>query len=254
MKLNWRVRLGILLVLLSILFYIIQYLIFQDPRTELFYIGIDISFIPIEVLVVVLVIERAISEKEKQIMLEKMNMVIGAFFSDMGTQLLEDFSEFDEKKELIREELLIGDEWTHEDFLRVADKIREYDYNLNIQGDDPRSLEFLESIKEYLISKREFLLRLLENPNLLEHDSFTDLLWAVFHFTEELEKRKDLSRLPLADYNHLSGDASRAYGSLIMEWLQYMEHLMYNYPYLFSLALRTNPFDPEAQIEIIDEQ
>jgi len=30
------------------------------------------------------------------------------------------------------------------------------------------------------------LLGLLGNPNLLEHDSFTDLLWAVFHLMEEL--------------------------------------------------------------------
>jgi hypothetical protein len=28
-----------------------------------------------------------------------------------------------------------------------------------------------------------------------------------------------------------------------------MEHLKKEYPYLFSLALRTNPFDPEASVE-----
>jgi len=29
-------------------------------------------------------------------------------------------------------------------------------------------------------------------------------------------------------------------------WLIYVEHLKRNYPYLFSLAVRTNPFDSEA--------
>jgi hypothetical protein len=29
-----------------------------------------------------------------------------------------------------------------------------------------------------------------------------------------------------------------------------MEHLMENYHYLFSLAMRKNPFDPEASVEI----
>jgi hypothetical protein len=31
-----------------------------------------------------------------------------------------------------------------------------------------------------------------------------------------------------------------------------MEHLKEQYPYLFSLAMRTNPFDPEARAEIND--
>jgi hypothetical protein len=29
-----------------------------------------------------------------------------------------------------------------------------------------------------------------------------------------------------------------------------MQHLKNNYPYLFSLAVRTNPFDPQATVEI----
>ena len=67
---------------------------------------------------------------------------------------------------------------------------------------------------------------------------------------EELENRDDLSKLPKSDYNHLSGDVVRIYSFLILEWLQYMEHLENNYPYLFSLAIRTNPFDPNPHVEI----
>jgi len=90
------------------------------------------------------------------------------------------------------------------------------------------------------------MLRLLENPNLLEHDSFTHLLWAVFHLTEELSNRRSVKDLPDSDYEHLSGDIKRAYVLLLSEWLDYMRHLKRNYPYLFSLAMRTNPFDPAA--------
>jgi len=89
-------------------------------------------------------------------------------------------------------------------------------------------------------------LRLLENPNLLEHESFTELLWAVFHLTEELCSRVDLKQFPDADFQHLSGDIKRAYVLLIAEWLAYMKHLRDSYPYLFSLAARMNPFDPKA--------
>jgi len=38
----------------------------------------------------------------------------------------------------------------------------------------------------------------------------------------------------------------RAHVLLIVEWLAYMKHLKINYPYLFSLAVRMNPFDPNA--------
>ncbi|MBM4241636.1 MAG: hypothetical protein FJ150_08265, partial [Euryarchaeota archaeon] len=121
-----------------------------------------------------------------------------------------------------------------------------------ITRNDFNALFFLETVKEFLIGKRKFLIALLQNPNLLEHETFTELLQAVFHLTEELEKRVDVRRLPDADYTHLALDTKRAYVRLVHEWLRYMEHLMTNYPYLFSLALRTNPFDPDASVKIQD--
>ena len=69
----------------------------------------------------------------------------------------------------------------------------------------------LEELKMTLLAKREFLLRMLENPNLFEHESFTELLWAVFHLTEELASRADLNHLSDADYHHFSADIKRAY-------------------------------------------
>jgi hypothetical protein len=37
---------------------------------------------------------------------------------------------------------------------------------------------------------------------------------------------------------------------LIGVWLEYMKHLSRHYPYLYSLAIRTNPFNPNASVEI----
>ncbi len=75
---------------------------------------------------------------------------------------------------------------------------------------------------------------------------FTDLLWAVYHLIEELEKREDFKKIPETDYKHLIKDIVRAYNVLIYEWMACMNHLRINYPYLFSIAMRTNPFDLEA--------
>ena len=104
----------------------------------------------------------------------------------------------------------------------------------------------LKDMREFLIKRRDFLLALLGNPNLLEHDNFTDLLWAVFHLTEELNHRTDLNEIPDADRAHLVGDMKRVHVQLISEWLDYMKHLKRDYPYLFSLAIRTNPLDKNA--------
>lgn len=100
----------------------------------------------------------------------------------------------------------------------------------------------LVELKAFLIQKRQFLLALLENPNLLEHQRFTDLLWATLHLTEELEARESFSGLPGADYAHISGDIQRVYRQLAAEWVAYVEHLKLSYPYLFSLVVRMNPF------------
>ncbi len=249
--LGWRVRLGILLVLISITLYGANFAIFHDSRDLFFYLGIDIAFLPIEVLFVVLVIESAISQRDTTILLEKLNMVIGTFFSEVGIHLVKNISEFDFKVGKIRQNLIVSDDWSRTDFLDASRQIRNYNYRLNI-NDSEKSFEFLEGMKHFLIDKRNFSLVLLENPSLLEHETFTELLRAVFHLTEELEKRNDLRHLSKADYEHLKLDTERAYKLLIYEWLQYMEYLMNEYPYLFSLALRTNPFDPNAKVEIED--
>ncbi|MDA8078430.1 MAG: hypothetical protein M0Z79_05770 [Nitrospiraceae bacterium] len=129
---------------------------------------------------------------------------------------------------------------TYQEFQAAAAFAKSTDLRIDSRAAD------LNSLKELLETKRQFLLSLLANPNLLEHDSFTDLLWAVFHLAEELSARKSLEGLPRVDYDHLSGDIKRAYSQLLAEWLFYMRHLKEDYPYLFSLAVRTNPLDPHA--------
>jgi len=251
-RISWRVKLGITLILVSALFYALNFVVFRNAHDLGFYILIDMAYIPLEVLFVILIVEWAISERERRNLLQKLNMVIGAFFSEVGTDMLRGISDFDPDIEKIRTRLIITDQWQENDFLDAINVIRNFDYGLDIGKDNPDSIKYLQNLKKFLISKRDFLLSLLANPNLLEHDTFTDLLWAVFHLTDELENRDDLTNLPKMDYAHLAADTERAYSLIIKEWLEYMEHLMDNYPYLFSLAIRTNPFDPDAIVEIRD--
>lgn len=237
---SWQVILGLSLILLSIFFYLIHYAIFRDPHHIFIYLIGDVAFVFTEVLLVTLIIHQLLNMREKRARLEKLNMVIGAFFSEVGTRLITYFSDFDPKLDKIREELIVTTGWSEQDFSSVSKRLKNYDYEVEIQKVE------LEYLRGFLMEKRDFLLRLLENPNLLEHESFTELLRAVFHLTEELQSREDINELPDTDYDHLSGDIKRAYILLVHQWVDYMKHLKDNYPYLFSLAMRINPFDQSA--------
>lgn len=239
-KINWQILLGLILVLLSAILYFIHYLIFKDAHHIFIYLIGDIAFLPVEVLFVTLIIDRVLSVREKKTMLEKLNMVIGAFFSEVGLKLIYLFEEFDLNTAVIKKNLADIEKWKDKDFLMQSGKIDKHKYNIDSKQGN------LDELKIFLSQRRGFLLRLLENPNLLEHESFTALLWAVFHLTEELEYRNGFKDLPDTDYNHLSGDIKRAYILVIKEYLAYIKHLKTNYPYLFSLTSRTNPFNDEA--------
>jgi hypothetical protein len=241
---SWQVIMGVILISLSAVVYFIHYLIFRDARHIFIYLIGDIAFVFIEVLLVTLVLHELLAYREKKALLKKLNMVIGAFFSEVGTKLMTYFIAFDSEASNMTKHLVVRKEWPHKEFINMRKKIMGHTAIIDCKKGD------LEGLKDFFVKKRDFLLTLLENPNLLEHESFTNLLWAVFHLTEELVSRKSMKSLPHADYEHLANDISRAYKLLIAEWLSYMSHLKTDYPYLFSLAMRTNPFDPNASVEI----
>ena len=232
--------LGIGFLGLSALFYLTQIRIFHTPRDTFFYLLQDLAFVPIQVLLVTLIINQLLTVREKQALLKKLNMVIGVFFGEVGALLLKRLYAFLPDDETIKKRLLFKHEWTGQHFMSQSKIFKEFNYHIEIK------MELLEELKAFLLDKRVFLLRLLENPNLLEHDSFTDLLWAVFHLTDELACRETLIGLPANDLAHLAVDMKRALALLISEWLVYLKHLKEAYPYLFSLEVRKNPFDPEA--------
>jgi voltage-gated potassium channel len=187
-------------------------------------------------------IESMIDERERKVRIEKLNMIIGIFFSEVGTKILKKFSEHDLSIHEIRSALLVSNNWSDAEFAHAKKVLENHVCNL-----DSRSVP-LEDLHGFLMHHKGFLLALLENPQLIEHDSFTPLLQALFHLTEELMARDKLTGLPTTDYAHLSGDINRVYRLLMIEWLTYMKYLKQNYPYLFSLAMRQNPFDTNATV------
>ena len=241
---QWYIILAVSLLLVSLTSYLTQIFVFHRTEDTFFYMMQDFAFTPIQVLLVTIILNALLGRREKRSRLNKLNMVIGVFFSEAGTQLLSLFSSFDANREKIVSLYTIKGTWTPRDFARAKRLFKAHEYAMDSRISD------LKGLKIFLLEKRSLMLSLLENPNLIEHGSFTDLLWAVFHLTQELEHRKDLDDLPDKDYAHLSGDIRRAYLLLIMEWLNYVQHLKQAYPYIFSLTVRTNPFDVSASVEV----
>ena len=232
---KWPILPGVVLLGLAAAVYVLHYVLFKDAHHIFIYLVGDVAFVFVEVLLVTLIIHGVLEEREKKRRLKKLNMVIGVFFSEVGTKLLEALSQCDPGIEKLHVAMSEKAGPPGQAPSRIRQCLKGHDYRI-----DPEKVDW-ESVRALLVGKRNFLVRLLENPNLLEHESFTDLLWAVFHLTEELDARQDFRGLPDADRQHLGGDLKSVYGRLA-----YMEHLSADYPYLFSLALRTNPFDPSA--------
>lgn len=239
-RLTWEMRLGIFLVVSSVVIYTVKYLLLDNPENTYYYVFNALGFLPINVLLVTVILNQLLSVRAKREKLEKLNMVIGTFFSEVGTNLLISLSDRDPNLASIKSDLVVRNDWSNADFAAVRKRLATYPSVVEIE---PAELVVL---KDYLMEKRNFLLRLLENPTLLEHEHFTELLQAVFHLTDELERRDDLEGTPETDRTHLSGDINRVYRLLVISWIDYMKYLKNNYPYLFSLAMRTNPFDETA--------
>ncbi len=181
-------------------------------------------------------VEMFLGRREKQARSEKLDMIIGLFFSQVGSTLVRRLIRADAGVALLKENLDVSMRWTRENFKKADAILRAYPYDVDMAAID------LPAMNAHLSKNSEFLVRLLENPSTLEHESFTSLLQAVFHLKEELAHRPDLAALPKSDIEHLRADVLRIYSLLLVQWLHYLDHIKNNFPYFFSFQCRTTPF------------
>ncbi|MDD5441469.1 MAG: hypothetical protein PHZ27_04620 [Candidatus Omnitrophica bacterium] len=239
-----QVMFAALLILLSAALYILHYSLFNDSHHIFIYLLGDIVFVPIEVLFVSLILHKIIMAHEKKAVFEKLNMVIGTFLSEAGSEMLNRFSFADTNADNFKKYLINDKQWNRRKLSGLLTLLKKQEHSISI-----KKIDFV-LLKDFLAGKRDFFVRLLENPVLLEHQPFTEILMATFHLTAELCGRKSFDGLPREDLDHLSNDINRVYKPLVSLWLKYMIYLSKNYPYLFSLAMRENPFSSKRSIVI----
>ena len=214
--------------------YYIQIVLFQNQQDTYFYFFQDLAFIPIQVLVVTLLFNKLIKIIGNYQNKKKINVIISAFFSELGTSIVYELSKFNENlAELCSIVNMTEDNRNLND---TKKKVKDFDFKIHVTADQ------LESLAQILVSKKSFMIGMLENSSLMEHDSFTDMLWSVFHLADEFQSRDNLKNLSQVDLNHLANDILRAYRLITIEWVSYMRYLKEEYPYLYDLALRKNPF------------
>ncbi len=140
-RFNWQIVFGLSLVVLSTILYLLHYTIFRDSHHIFLYLIGDIAFLPIQVLLVTLIIDRLLNEREKRSLLKKLNMVIGAFFSEVGTDLLKSFSEFSPQNDQIRKDLVENNDWSNKAFSYMSKRVKQVDYRIESQKGNVEEFE-----------------------------------------------------------------------------------------------------------------
>lgn len=241
MNFSWEAKIGLLLMALAIALNGLLYAIYHDVNHIVLWGLTNLAFLPISVLFVSLILDSFMEKRTKLQKLNKLNMLIGTFFSVAGTPMLRFFAEWDLRHGEICSTMTKKEAWSDK---RHFGEMKRILHNRKFRIDNEKT--DLNALRDFLVPHTDFMLRLLENIHVLEHEAFTDLLRSAFHLAEELKARKNLDALTENDRVHLGHDIERAYGHLAISWADYMDHLHEEFPYLFSFALRINPFDKEA--------
>jgi len=238
---KWELKLSIALLSISVFFYIINYLTFHDTTFIEKYILVQLGFLPISVLLVSVMLNSLMKRRAQQERREKLNIVVGSFFAEYGKDLLRYITKYDPHAESLAREVMHIEEMDEEKEIKeVKEKLKARKYTINMEKMN------LQELKKFLMENREFSVNLLDNPVILEHETFTDLLWNVLHVTEELRKVYDFSSLSEEDRKDIHGDIENLYALLAYEWVNYVQYLRDAYPHIFVYETKTNPFIPHA--------
>lgn len=241
-KTKETILIGTGLVALSLFLHYIHYLIFKDAHHTMIFLVADIAFIPMDVFFTTLILDRFLEKREKDHLLGKLNMLIGVFYTEVGTKLLLNIVEGDNDREFLSGASITNDTWKKKSFEKLHNRILKHDYNVDINKVS------LEDIRKNLDENKDLLISLIANENLIEHETFTEMLMSIMHLREELNTRLSMD-MQEYELEHIEKDIMLAYKYLTIEWAEYMKYLSEEYPVLYCKALINNPFDTRSKRE-----
>lgn len=218
---------SMILIVLSAIMFLIHYLVFGQAVNTAYYSLMNLCFIPINSLVVTIILESLIEYKAKQERIEKLNMLVGIFFTEVGCKLMHLIISADkDAKNSIT---------SFKDLSSIKNQVIKHDYKINMDEID------IEGIKSILVGNNSLFINLISNENILQHEIFTDLLMSVVHLRDEIIFMEN-DNYGEIDTIHLEKDIIRVYKNITSQWVYYLEHLNKFYPFLYNNAIRINPF------------
>ncbi|WP_419750506.1 hypothetical protein [Terrisporobacter petrolearius] len=224
---KYYIVVSLVLVGLSAIMFLIHYLVFGQAVNTAYYSLMNLCFIPVNSLVVTLILERLIDYKAKQERMEKLSMLIGLFFTEVGYKLMRLIIKADKGGKNSITSFNNLDE--------VKNQVEKHNYTIDMKDID------LDEIKDVLLENSNLLVNLISNENITEHEIFTDLLMSVIHLRDEIIFYKNDKNNQL-DISHLQKDILRVYKNIAIQWVDYLKYLNKSYPFLYNNAIRLNPF------------
>lgn len=226
-KIRYYFVISSILILLSAIMFGIHYMIFAQAINTAYYSLMNLCFMPINSLFVTIILEKLIDYRAKKERLEKLNMLVGIFFTEVGSKLMHLIIDADkDAKNYIL---------SFEDLNKVKSAVEKHKYKVDINELD------IDSIKKLVQDNSSLFINLISNENILQHQIFTDLLMSVIHLRDEIifiENDTDGE----IDIRHIENDVIRVYKNITIQWVHYLEYLEKFYPYLYNNAIRVNPF------------
>ncbi|GIQ83282.1 hypothetical protein KIPB_004579 [Kipferlia bialata] len=180
-----------------------------------------------EILCVTLLVEGLLRHREKKSTLRKLHPTISLFMFEFGSELLTIIARMDRSCSL----MAVKKGFTPKQFkaARVQASTARIELNRNQ----------LNQMRRLLAEHSHQIEAPLRNPNMTEHEEFTDMLLALHHLKEELKAKASFSDEELAV---VSQHCSRVYRMLAEQWVLHLRHIQTEYPYMFDYAIRTSPF------------
>src|SRR6266567_2230447 len=118
---NFRSRHAVFLLLMfSLILYCLDYLVFGGWAGIAAGFLANLAFLPLYVLFVTLVIERVLKERERLATRQKLNMVVGVFFSEVGSAMIMDCLAFVRDAPELHKILRVDIHWAPADFKKAT--------------------------------------------------------------------------------------------------------------------------------------
>ena len=148
----------VILILLSVSIYYLQNQIFHQESNTIFYLFQDLAFVPIQVLLVTLLLNRFLNLMEARKKTKKINVIISTFFVGVGIEILAMMSVFNRNNDQLYHLLQMSEEGKIKSLRKKLN-----DFNYEILVDQERMMRLSALLNQY----RDFMLNMLGNYNLM---------------------------------------------------------------------------------------